>query len=264
MPRRQQTAQLASRVPIARAEKLVIEEVGEELLVYDLTVDRAHSLSSIAARVWRACDGQRDVAGIAAHLSVDDETVTRALDGLRDCRLLDGETPAAANGMTRRDLTMRAAKVGAAVSAVPMIVSVVAPVPAAAATIEPRQCMLFTDRDCDNCTNICGCCCCGQAGGGNNQASCKLCYTTSGCGSFTGLPGGEAGNCSSKAPDEPRPTGNTCTRFSELPTDSNNPQLGPFYDCKTTGSVPPKRVYLEGTDRCCDYTFVPPLTTTTT
>ena len=44
--------------PCARSEDLIVEELGEELLVYDMKADRGHCLSPVAARVWRRCDGR--------------------------------------------------------------------------------------------------------------------------------------------------------------------------------------------------------------
>src|SRR5664280_2841413 len=43
--------------PLARGQDLVVEPLGDELLVFDATVHRAHSLNAFAAAVWHACDG---------------------------------------------------------------------------------------------------------------------------------------------------------------------------------------------------------------
>jgi hypothetical protein len=45
-------------LPHARSEGLVIRELPEETLVYDLKRHRAHCLNPTAARVWSYCDGQ--------------------------------------------------------------------------------------------------------------------------------------------------------------------------------------------------------------
>ena len=55
-----------SKKPLARSEELVIEELGDELLVYDERTQRAHCLSATAARVWRACDGKGRLTGSAS------------------------------------------------------------------------------------------------------------------------------------------------------------------------------------------------------
>jgi hypothetical protein len=146
--------------PLARSEDLVVEELGDELLVYDLTTDQAHALGPAAARVWRACDGKTDAVAFSVELGLDDETITRALDELRANRLLDEGTELAP-GISRRDLSVKVAKVGGAVAATPLIVSLAAPLPAAAQTVTPLQCAQDITMGCGTeCMNRNCCCCC--------------------------------------------------------------------------------------------------------
>ena len=79
-----------SKKPLARSEELVIEELGDELLVYDESTHRAHCLSATAARVWRACDGQRTPDALCAELGLDAGSVARALAELAACELFEG------------------------------------------------------------------------------------------------------------------------------------------------------------------------------
>ena len=44
--------------PLARREGLVIRELADEVLVYDLDRDRAHCLNQTAAFIWQCCDGR--------------------------------------------------------------------------------------------------------------------------------------------------------------------------------------------------------------
>ena len=216
--------------PLGRSEDLFIEEVGDELLVADRANNRAHSLNAFAARVWRACDGETTTEDLVTKLGSDREAVAHALAELSDCELLERTGPPIVGngGMTRRDLGIRAAKVGAATA----IVSVALPVAEAAATPTPAQCLLYTDSDCDNCTDICGCCCCGQAGGGPTEPSCKTCYTIGGCATITFTDTGRKGNCSATAKDPPKcdPAGDT-------------------YLCKDGET----EVSILDCDRCCDH-----------
>ena len=122
----------ADQKPVARADELVVEEVGEELLVYDQTNDTAHSLGAAAARVWRACDGERSAKALSAELDLDADTVARALEELDECNLLDNGQPL--TGMTRREASLKTAKLGAAAVSAPLIYSILAPVPAMAST----------------------------------------------------------------------------------------------------------------------------------
>ncbi|MDQ2746969.1 MAG: PqqD family protein [Acidobacteriota bacterium] len=54
-----------SQKPVARREGLVIQEMPEEVLVYDLATDKAHCLNQTAAFVWKSCDGAHTVQDIA-------------------------------------------------------------------------------------------------------------------------------------------------------------------------------------------------------
>jgi hypothetical protein len=81
-------------VPKARQDQLLIEDVANELVVYDLERHRAHLLNRTAALVWRHCDGQKSVAELASLLQTelnpvaDEDLVWLALDQLGAAQLL--------------------------------------------------------------------------------------------------------------------------------------------------------------------------------
>jgi len=54
--------------PLARQDRLVVQELSEEVLVYDLDRHRAHCLNRTAALIWRHCDGSTSVAEMARRL----------------------------------------------------------------------------------------------------------------------------------------------------------------------------------------------------
>ena len=126
--------------PRARQEDLVIQELPEETLVYDLKRDRAHCLNQTAAFVWRRCDGRTTTSRIAQALKeetkapVDEKLVWLAIDQLGRNHLLQERLtpPPTYAGLNRRDV-MRALGLTAAV-ALPVVASIVAPMPAQAAT----------------------------------------------------------------------------------------------------------------------------------
>jgi hypothetical protein len=152
--------------PLARADDLVVEEVGQELLVYDQTNECAHSLGVAAARVWRACDGETTTESLSAKLDMDADTVARAIEELHECNLLDSGQQL--EGMTRREATLKGAKLGAAAATAPLIYSILAPVPAMAAT--QHYCVaLGCTQGCGTCHQA-GCACCGP--GGNEDKIC--------------------------------------------------------------------------------------------
>ena len=59
-----------SERPQARSDRLVIEAVGEELLVYDQSTQTAHSLSVAVRKVWERCDGQHTPSQLAGGLKL--------------------------------------------------------------------------------------------------------------------------------------------------------------------------------------------------
>lgn len=163
---------LEMRTPLARSDELVVERTGEELLVYDARTHAAHCLSESAASVWRACDGRTTIETLISTVGLDREAVLRSLQELEECELL--EIPKLA-GMTRREASIKAAKVAGGVAvATPLIYSITAPAPAAAAT--EAFCLALCPSGCGGCSGA-GCCCC-DPGGGNLKVcalTCELC-----------------------------------------------------------------------------------------
>jgi len=127
------------QLPLARTEQLIVKEVDDEVLVYDLTNDQAHCLNKTAALVWRKCDGQTTVQDIARSLqqsntdAVDERLVWLALDEMKRFNLLavSPVKPLELSGLSRRRL-MQA--MGVAAIALPAVISIVSPTPAQAAS----------------------------------------------------------------------------------------------------------------------------------
>ena len=44
-----------------RQERLLVKELGRELVIYDQAADRVHRLNKTAAFIWRQCDGAHSV-----------------------------------------------------------------------------------------------------------------------------------------------------------------------------------------------------------
>ncbi len=133
--------QLRSEMPRARTEKLIVEELPDETLVYDLKRHKAHCLNRTAAAVWRQCDGGTTVSQIVRSLEEelaipnDEGIVTLALDRLKKARLLEEGTNVAgiAVGPSRRELVRKLAMVGGAIL-LPMVTSMASPTAAMAAS----------------------------------------------------------------------------------------------------------------------------------
>lgn len=127
--------------PSARRDKLVVEELRDEILVYDPENTQASCLNPTASLVWKFADGKTSVSEIASKMSrelgstVDPKVVYYALEQLDKRNLLieRGTIPTQYKQMSRRDFLVKAGIVGAAV-AIPVIISIGAPTPAMANT----------------------------------------------------------------------------------------------------------------------------------
>jgi hypothetical protein len=122
--------------PLRRTEGLLVEHVGDELLILDPVSHQAHSLGLVAAAVWQACDGTRDRAALAAHCSLDLAAVDHGLETLADCDLLTATaTATATDGVSRRTALRKAVITGAGIGvAVPLIRTIAVPNAAAQAS----------------------------------------------------------------------------------------------------------------------------------
>src|SRR5438477_4599387 len=59
----------ARRLPLARSHaELLVEELADELLIFDRVRQEGHCLNRTAALVWRHCDGVTTVGELAAVL----------------------------------------------------------------------------------------------------------------------------------------------------------------------------------------------------
>jgi hypothetical protein len=137
-----------SQYPSARKSGLVIQEMPDEVLVYDLESNKAHCLNETAAFVWKSCDGKTSVSEIAALVDsksgakVSEDLVWLAIDQLSENNLLEEELRADFAGQSRREVIK---KIGlATVVAIPVIASLVAPRSALAST----SCTCGSTPDC--------------------------------------------------------------------------------------------------------------------
>lgn len=122
------------RLPLSRTDNLVVRELDDETLVYDVERDEAHCLNRTATLVWQQCDGRTTAAQAARilqeHLDVkvDTDLVWLAVKQLKRFHLVASTiTPT----VSRRDLVLKYAP---AALALPVIASITSPVPAQAAS----------------------------------------------------------------------------------------------------------------------------------
>ena len=119
--------------PLARNKDLLIQESGDELLIYDLKTNKAYCLNETSAVVWHLCNGKSLISEITENMSkqlktpINDDFVWVALDQLNKDGLFEdkGDLDEQFAGSSRREMIR---KVGfASVIALPIISSLVAP-----------------------------------------------------------------------------------------------------------------------------------------
>jgi hypothetical protein len=120
-----------SQFPAARKSGLVIQEVPDEVLVFDLESNKAHCLNKTAAMIWKSCDGSTSVPEIANLIKSEtgkdasDDLVWLAIDQLSQNNLLEASVTVPGSGQSRREVIK---KIGlASMIAIPVVASLVAP-----------------------------------------------------------------------------------------------------------------------------------------
>jgi hypothetical protein len=95
----------------ARTDGLVVEGVGDQLLIYDESADVAHSLSPVASAIWSACregasldDLTELVGGLQPEVDAEGLALTALAELLDKALLLDR-----GDAMSRRDALRRIA-----------------------------------------------------------------------------------------------------------------------------------------------------------
>jgi hypothetical protein len=169
----------------ARRDDLVVQEMPDEVLVYDLKSHQAHCLNQTAAFVWKHCDGEKTTSEIAILMEkewrkpVAEDVVWLALKQLSRAELLEERLGPDPGGMrASRRAVLR--KLGAAAAMTPLVISIIAPT-ASAGSSTPAICLSCVKKvggalPCPQvCAGICGRCF-DNAGCGNGSAlDCRLC-----------------------------------------------------------------------------------------
>lgn len=202
------------KTALARKDHLVVQELQEETLVYDLKRHTAHCLNQTAAFVWDHCDGQTEVATIAKLLAKElqkpmgEDVIWLALKQLQNANLLQENV--IAGGVSRRDVIRRMGVGSAAVLAVPLVTTILAPTASAAAT-PPAECLVCVNVSdgpaaCNQlCSDVIGGCIgnisteCVALGNGKGYRSCAGCATCIGNNKWSAAavvpPGGDGAGC---------------------------------------------------------------------
>lgn len=171
--------------PTSRKSNIVIQELENEILIYDLNDNKAFCLNETSAVIWQMCDGTKTVADISQAVSqkfnanVSEDFVWLALDQFKKDKLITNEFTSVFAGMTRREAIR---KVGfASIVALPIVASMVAPT-----AVNAASCILSNDM----CNTAMDFCCpgslCAMVGAGPTVCTCSCvnpgdCITQTGC-----------------------------------------------------------------------------------
>jgi hypothetical protein len=129
--------------PLSRKSDIFVENLPEEVVLYDKTNNKVHCLNKTAAAVWESCDGTRTVDDLARIVEakfgapLDCSLVLQALAELEKADLLEsGSFMIPDAGLTsRREAVGKIAMAGTA-----LVATIVAAAPAAhASSHDPRR-----------------------------------------------------------------------------------------------------------------------------
>src|SRR5215831_12329469 len=199
--------------PLARTEDMVVQELPDEVLVYDLRNHKAHCLNRTAAFVWNRCDGRSTPDEIAKlmekewHSPVSVDAVWFTLNKLSKADLLQEKItlPHAKAGISRRSAIRR---IGVGALMIPAVMTIVSPTAMAGASVPPActNCVkkITSPNQCPTeCVNVCGQCFNNTGCGGGGGLVCQSCGA---CANGTG----QSSTVSWQAPGNCHPSGSSC------------------------------------------------------
>lgn len=119
--------------PLARRTDIVVQEFGNETLIYDLIANKAFNLNETSTLIWQSSTGKKNITEIADDVSkkfkssINEEFVWLALEQLRKENLIENEAeiPSLYQGVSRREIIKRVGL--ASLVALPLVSSLAAP-----------------------------------------------------------------------------------------------------------------------------------------
>jgi hypothetical protein len=121
-----------NKLPPARSTDIVVQELGKEILIYDLNTHKAYNLNETSSIVYQACDGKTSFDELRVKTRFTHDIIFLAIDALKKENLLENteEYKSPFTGINRREVIRR---VGVATMiALPVISSLIAPTAAMA------------------------------------------------------------------------------------------------------------------------------------
>jgi hypothetical protein len=145
------------KLPQARTDNLIEQDLDREMLIYDLVANKAYTLNETSSIVYKACDGEMTFGELRHCHKFTDELIYLALDQLQRCELLadvaDYLSPHAE--LNRREI-IRKAGLGS-MMALPVISALIVPTATNAASNQTSTACGGTSGspcsriDCDEC-----------------------------------------------------------------------------------------------------------------
>ena len=114
-----------NKLPQAKTENMVIQNLENELMLYDLNTNKAYCLNETSALVYQSCDGKTDVADFKNKHHFPDEIVFLTLDSLKKENLLAEDFVSPLKGMKRREVIRLIGKTS--LVSLPIVASLIAP-----------------------------------------------------------------------------------------------------------------------------------------
>lgn len=116
---------MLSKLPQSKTDNIVVQNLENETLIYNLETNKVFCLNETSALVYQACNGQTNFEEIKNKHNLPDEIVFLALDLLKKENLLEESFISPLAGMKRREVIK---KIGlTSMIALPIISSLMAP-----------------------------------------------------------------------------------------------------------------------------------------
>lgn len=94
------------KLPLARSSNIVVQHLGNEILIYDLKSHEAFNLNSTCSIVYQSCDGKTSFEELKLKHSFSDELIFLAIDELKKKTLIKADEALISPfvGMSRREV----------------------------------------------------------------------------------------------------------------------------------------------------------------
>lgn len=122
-----------NKLPTAKSVNIIVQNLNDEVLIYDLTINKAFCLNDTSAKVYNACDGVQTFEDLKRRYKFTDDLILFAIDELKANNLIEDYQSSHFAGLSRREVMRRVGL--ASIVALPLITGLVVPTSASAASV---------------------------------------------------------------------------------------------------------------------------------